>query len=129
MQADTSSSGGTVTATVFPPLISGVDQPDNNNKNINVSLADLVGAFVMTTASHNVGFIVGGNALYLAMPQLPDQYPFPSSQEADEETGVSMRVYYGNIPTQNVYGLVHDVIWGKTLVQEYAERIAFPLVS
>ncbi len=129
VQADATSSGGTVTATIFPALISGVDQPDNNNKNINVSLASLVGATVTTTASHNVGFITGGNALYIAMPRLPDQFPFPSSQEVDDETGVSMRVYYGNIPTQNVYGLVHDVIWGKTLVQEYAMRLAFPLVS
>lgn len=129
VQADASSSSGTVTATVFPALVSAVDQPNNNNKNINVALSDLVGATATVTASHNVGFIVGGNALFLAMPRLPDQYPFPSSSEVDEETGVSMRVYYGNIPTQNIMGLVHDVIWGKTLVPEYAMRLAFPLVS
>jgi hypothetical protein len=127
--ADAASSGGTVTATVFPALVSAVDRPDDNNKNINISFADFVGTTAMVTASHNVGGIVGGNALFLAMPRLPDQFPFPSSQEVDEETGVSMRVYYGNIPTQNVMGLVHDVIWGKTLVEEYALRLAFPLVS
>jgi hypothetical protein len=129
VQADAASSGGTVTVSVYPALVSGVDKPSDNAKNINVSLADLVGATATVTASHNVGFIVGGNALFLAMPRLPDQYPFPSSQEVDEETGISMRVYYGNIPTQNVMGLVHDVIWGKTLVPEYAMRLAFPLVS
>lgn len=125
--ANASSSGGTVTVTVTPGLVSSIDQPSNPAQNINVPLQSLVGATVMTTASHVAGLIVGGNALYLAMPRLPDMYPYPSSSEMDDETGVSMRVYYSVIPGQNIMGLVHDIIWGKTLIPEYALRVAFPL--
>jgi hypothetical protein len=125
--ANAASSGGNVTATVYPALVSGIDQPLNSAKNINVPLQSLVGATVMVAASHNVGLIVGGNALYVAMPRLPDQYPFPTGNEMDDKTGVSMRVYYGVIPTENIYGLVHDIIWAKTLIPEYSMRIAFPI--
>jgi P22 coat protein - gene protein 5 len=124
---DASSSGGTVTVNVYPGLVSQVDNPLAPQQNINVPLQSLVGAYVTTTASHQAGLVVGGNALYIAMPRLPSMEPFPSGNEMDDETGVSMRVYYSVIPGQNIQGLVHDIIWGSTLIPEYAFRIAFPL--
>jgi hypothetical protein len=71
--------------------------------------------------------IVGGSALYLAMPRLPEEVPFPTAAEYDKETGVSMRMYFGSLFGQNQRGMVHDAIWASTLVPEYCMRILFPL--
>ncbi len=78
--------------------------------------------------SHRRGLIVGGNALYLAMPRLPDEAPFPTVNDADPDTGVSLRIYYGSLFGQNQRGIVHDIIWGSTAVPEYCMAILFPLI-
>lgn len=128
VQANTSGSGGgAVTATVYPPLISGVDQPLNNNKNINLPLASLVGVTATSTGNHRRGLITGAQALFLAMPRLNDMDPFPTGNETDVKTGVTMRQYYGSQFGQNIQAMVHDVIWGSTAVPEYTMGIAYPL--
>jgi hypothetical protein len=71
--------------------------------------------------------ITAGDPLFLAMPRLPDQVPFPTGNENDPETGVSMRMYYGTLFGQNQMGMIHDAIWGSTLVSEYAMALVFPL--
>ncbi len=70
---------------------------------------------------------MSGKPLFIAMPRLPSTTPFPSSQATDPDTGVSLRVYYGELFGQNTRSLVHDVIWGKTLTSEYALRLVIPL--
>jgi hypothetical protein len=61
------------------------------------------------------------------MPRLPEEIPFPTANKSDPESGVSLRMYYGSLFGQNQRGFVNDVIWGKTLVPEYAMRLLFPL--
>lgn len=95
------------------------------NQNINNALA--AGMQVTALPSHRAGLVVGGNALYLAMPALPATTPFPSSSKVDSDTGVSIRNYYGTLFGQNQQGYVNDCIWASTLVPEYSMRIAFPL--
>lgn len=118
---DAASSGGNVTINFTPGLCSAAGQNQNINTNI------VAGMQAKIIPSHKCGFVVGGNAMYIAMPRLPNTEPFPSSNLADEDTGVSLRMYYGNRFGENQYGLVHDVIYGYTAVPEYCMKIAFPL--
>lgn len=114
--------GGDVIVSVYPPLNSTVGDP---NQNINVPIA--AGMQALALPNHRAGLLYAGDALFLAMPQLPDETPFPTSAKYDDDTAISMRMYYGSLFAQNQRGFVLDCIWGSTLVDEYAMRIAFPL--
>lgn len=112
---------GNVTVTISPAVV----WAQTINQNINVALSP--GMQITALPSHRAGLVVGGNALFLAMPRLPDQMPFPTGNAVDEETGVSIRNYYGSLFGQNQMGYVHDALWGSTLVPEYAMRLIFPV--
>lgn len=121
-KADAGSDGaGNVVVNIYPALISA----SGANQNLNNAIAAGMKCQVMD--SHRAGLVVGGNALYLAMPRLPSTDPFPSSSEYDSETGVSMRLNYGSIFGTSNQGFIHAVIWGSTLVPSYSMRILFPL--
>lgn len=121
--ADAGSDGaGNVVLNFTPALCATV-----GNSNQNISFNVVAGMQIKGIKSHRCGLIVGGNALYLAMPQLPDQSPYTTSNMMDSDTGVSMRLYYGSQFGMNNMGWVHDVLWGKTAVPEYLYKIAFPL--
>ncbi len=113
---------GTVTINIFPALVA---DPSSANQNINNNI--VAGMQLRALPNHRAGMIVGGNALYVGMPRLPQEIPFPTANQSDSDTGVSMRMYYGSLFGQNQRGFVHDVIWGSTLVDEYAMRIVFPV--
>ena len=120
--ADASSDcAGNVTINLTKPLQSTFGRDQNLTSNI------LAGMQVKSIPSHRAGLVVGGNALYLAMPRLPDEHPYATHAESDKDTGVSLRMYYGSLFGQNQRGMVTDAIWGSTLVDEYAMRIIFPL--
>ena len=125
--ANAASTGGAVTATVYPPLVSAVDSPTDNTKNINLSLADLVGVEATVVGNRKCGLITGGQALFLAMPRLNEMVPFPTANETDSKTGVTMRQYFGAQFGQNIQAMVHDIIWGSTAVPEYTMQVAYPL--
>ena len=114
-------SGNSVTVSVFPYLQSA---PTNEQ---NLSVAIQVGMQVKALPSHRAGLITAGDPLFLALPQLPVETPFPTGNMVDPETGVSIRQYYGSLFGQNVRGMVHDAIWGSTLVPEYSMAIIQPL--
>ena len=119
-----STAGGLVTVNVFPPLVWAGGSP---NQNLNNALA--AGMQVKFLPSHRAGLIVGGDALFLGMPKLPDQAPFPTANESDPDTGVSLRLTYGTLFGQNQFGWIHDCVWGSSLPPEYSMRIAFPLTQ
>jgi hypothetical protein len=119
-----SSAAGIVTINVFPPLVWASGNP---NSNLNNALA--AGMQVKSPPSHRAGLIVGGDALFLGMPRLPDQAPFPTANESDPDTGVSLRLTYGTLFGQNQFGWIHDLVWGSSLVPEYSMRILFPLTQ
>ena len=56
-----------------------------------------------------------------------EETPFPTSNLMDPESGASLRMYHGSLFGQNQRANVHDVIWGSTLVPEYAMKVALPL--
>lgn len=110
-----------VTVQITPALQANA----TNNQNINFPIQ--VGMTANVLPSHRVGMITAGDPLFLGMPQLPDEVPYPTANSYDPETGVSLRMYYGSRFGQNERGMVHDAIWGSTLVPEYAIAVIFPL--
>ena len=115
------SSGGNVTVDVYPPL----KATQGNTRNLNFEIA--TGMQVTALPSHRAGMITAGNPLFIGMPMLPEEVPFPTGNEIDPDTGVSLRMYYGSLFGQNQRGMVHDAIWGKKCVPEYAMSVIFPL--
>lgn len=116
-----STGGSQVTVSVFPAL----QAAPTNDQNLNYAIQP--GMQVLALPSHRAGMIYTGDAFYIAMPKLPEEVPFPTSSEHDADTGVSIRQYYGSLFGQNQRGMVHDCIWGSTLVDEYAISVIFPL--
>lgn len=120
--ADAVSDGsGHVTISISPALVS------QSNQNQNILYNIVAGMQVKALPSHRRGLILGGNALYLAMPKLPNEDPFATGVATDDKTGVSLRMYAGSIIGQNQRLLVHDAIWGSTMVDEYSMALIFPL--
>lgn len=120
--ADATSTGGSqVTVQIYPPL----QALPTNTQNLNVAIQ--AGMQVSVLPSHRAGMITAGDPLFLAMPKLPEQIPFPTASKTDMDTGVSLRMTYGSALGQNQMGFIYDAIWGKTLVPEYAMAIIQPL--
>lgn len=121
--ADAAADGaGNVTVDITPALsVTAGNSEQNINNNV------VAGMQMSVLPSHRCGLIVGGDALFLGMPQLPNQDPFPSANQMDADTGCSLRMTHGAVLGQNEIRNIHDVIWGKTLPDEYAMKIAFPL--
>jgi len=119
--ADAASVADSVTISIFPKLysVAGKDQ--------NVTQTIAAGMELTALPSHRAGLIYAGDPLYLAMPQLPEEIPFPTGNSVDSESGASIRTYYGSKFGENERGMVHDCIWGSTMVDEYAMRVVFPL--
>jgi hypothetical protein len=115
------SSAGNVTVDVYPALKASA----GNTRNLNFEIAS--GMQVTALPSHRAGMITAGNPLFLGMPMLPEEVPFPTGNEVDPDTGVSLRMYYGSLFGQNQRGMIHDAIWGKKCVPEYAMSVIFPL--
>jgi hypothetical protein len=119
--ADAASTGGSqVTVDIFPALQATAGQ------NQNITSPILPGMQVTVLPNHRCGLIMAGNPLFLAMPKLPEEVPYPTSVQQDPDSGASIRQYYGSLFGQNQRGMVHDVIWGSTLVDEYALMVALP---
>jgi hypothetical protein len=121
--ADAASDGsGNVTISITQPLIatSGVS-------NQSISRPITTSDTVKGVPSHRAGMIVSGDALYLAMPKLPVEHPYASVSEMDPDSGASLRLTYGAVLGQNQIGFINSVIWGSTLVPQYAMRLVFPL--
>jgi hypothetical protein len=114
-------SGGQVTITLSTPLIW---QP-GPAQNINTPI--LAGMKVQVMPSHKSGLIIGGDAFFLAMPQLPEEVPYPTMSKNDSDTGITLRMYYGSIFGKNQRGMIYDNVWGSHLVQKYSMRVLFPV--
>lgn len=121
-----STGGSQVTVTLYPPLLPGALQAASSDT-MNINYDIVAGMQATVLPSHRAGVVHSGQPLFLAMPQLPTQEPFYSASEYDEDTGVSMRCYWGTVLGQNLQVMVHDAIWGYTMVPEYAMAVIFPL--
>lgn len=94
---------------------------------LNLNQALQPGMQITVLPSHKAGLVVGGDAFFLAMPQLPTQEPFPTANEYDMETGVSMRMTYGSILGANQKGIIYDETHGSLVVKQYSMRVIVPL--
>lgn len=116
-----SNSGGVVTISITPAL----NWAGGANQNLNNPIA--AGMQLTTFPSHRCGGILGGEALFMAMPQLPEQSPYPTANEYDPETGASLRLTYGSLFGQNQTGMIYDEVHGSVIVPEYSMRFLVPL--
>ncbi len=116
-----STSGSDVTVNIFPALQAAAGRDQNINYEI------VAGMQVTVLPNHRCGLIMAGDPLFLAMPKLPDEVPYPTSVMTDPDSGASLRQYYGSLFGQNQRGMVHDIIWGSTLVDEYSMMVALPI--
>jgi hypothetical protein len=122
VSADAGTNGGGQVTVQFTPALSVLP-----GKNQNITTNIVAGMKATVLPSHRCGFIVGGNAMYLAMPRLPSTDPYISSNITDKDTGANMRLYYGYIPDKGVKGFVRSIIYGYKAVDEYCMKIAFPI--
>lgn len=95
------------------------------NQNLNNPIA--AGMQLLTFPSHRAGGILGGDALYMAMPQLPEQSPYDTANEYDPDTAASLRLTYGSLFGQNQTGMIYDETHGSVIVPEYSMRFLVPL--
>jgi hypothetical protein len=112
---------GNVTINIYPAL----NWAGGANQNVNTPI--VAGMVLLTFPSHRCGGILGGDALYIAMPQLPEQSPYDTANEYDPETGASLRLTYGSLFGQNQTGMIYDETHGSVIVPEYSMRILVPL--
>jgi hypothetical protein len=112
---------GLVTINITPAL----NWAGGQNQNLNQPI--LAGMQIIGLPSHRCGGILGGDAFYLAMPQLPEQSPFDTANEYDPDTGCSLRLTYGSLFGQNETGMIYDEVHGSVIVSEYSMRYVIPL--
>lgn len=119
--ANAGATGSTITLSITPAL----NWAGGANQNLNNPIA--AGMQILTFPSHRCGGILGGEALFLAMPQLPEQSPYDTANEYDPETAASLRLTYGSLFGQNQTGMIYDEVHGSVLVPEYSMRMLIPL--
>ena len=116
-----SNASGIITVNLAWPL----NWAGGQSQNLNQALQP--GMQVTFLPSHKAGLIVGGDAFYIAMPQLPDQRPFDTANEYDPDTAVSLRMTYGSILGANQKGIIYDETHGSLAVKQYCMRVIVPL--
>ena len=124
--ADAISDGaGNITVTVTPGLIF---DPTSANRNVNIDPTTLYGVLNATSLpDHQAGLLFSGNPLFVGMPKLNNLSPFVSAVNMDQGSGAAMRSYYGSQLGLATSLFVNDLIYGKTLVDEMAMRLVYPL--
>ncbi len=119
--ANAASVSSTITLNITPAL----NWAGGANQNLNNPIA--AGMQILTNPSHRCGGILGGEALFIAMPQLPEQSPYDTANEYDPETSASLRLTYGSLFGQNQTGMIYDEVHGSVIVPEYSMRMLIPL--
>lgn len=123
--ADAATVAGTVTIQI--QTINGVGLVWAQNQNQNLNNAIVAGMTVTAYPSHRAGCLMSGDQYYLAMPRLPDESPFTTSNMVDADSGASIRHYFGSQFGMNNRAYVRDSVWGSCLVAENSMRLLFPL--
>lgn len=116
-----SDGAGNVVINIYPDLVS-----DGNSNNQNIPQSIQPGQQVGIPPDHKGGIMMSGRPFYFASPMLNNTTPYPCYIAQDEETGLSMRSYWGAIVTQDQYVFIRDMIYGATLVAEQSMRMLFP---
>lgn len=124
---DAATVAGTVTLTLRTATGVGLCSAQTQNRN----LSDIIqpGMKILILPSHQSGLIWSGDQFYMAMPKLPSEDPWKTVSVRDEETGVSIRHYWGALNGKNKRRYVRDAVWGSLLVPENCMRLIFPLIQ
>lgn len=122
---DADSVAGTVTFSIR--TATGIGLVSQANANQNLTKAIVPGVKLQVVPSHRAGAIWSGNQIYVAMPKLPEEVPYPTSNFVDPESGASIRHYYGAQFGQNNRSYVRDCIYQGLIVPENCMRLIFPL--
>lgn len=123
--SNAATTGGTVTVQIQTINGVGLVWAQNQNQNINNTIQ--AGMQVTVMPSHRAGIMMSGDQFYMAMPTLPDESPFETVNMRDEDSGATIRHYWGSQFGLNNRAYVRDSIWGSTLVAENSMRMLFPL--
>lgn len=123
--ADAATVAGAVTVTLQTINGTGLVWADNANRNLNNAIT--ANMTVTPIPSHRAGILMSGDQFYLAMPRLPDESPFTTSNMVDPDSGASIRHYFGSQFGLNNRAYVRDSVWGSCLVPENSMRLIFPL--
>jgi hypothetical protein len=123
--ADAATVAGAVTVQVQTINGVGLVWAQNQNQNLNNAIA--AGMKVTPLPSHRAGILMSGDQFYMAMPRLPDESPFTTSNMVDADSGAAIRHYFGSQFGLNNRAYVRDCLWGSCLVSENSMRYAFPL--
>lgn len=95
--------------------------------NLNINTPVVAGMQVQCYPSHRGAGMVAGNALYLAMPELPEEYPFDSVTETDPNSKASFRLSFGAELGRNNSQIILYQVSGWFLVPGYSQRIMIPM--
>ena len=125
VQMRVTSAAGSVAGQIVLNITPALNWAGGANQNLNNAIS--AGMQLLTFPSHRCGGILGGDAMYIAMPQLPDQDPFSTANEYDADTGTSMRLTWGSQFGKNQTGMIYDETHGSVIVPEYAMRYLIPL--
>lgn len=123
--ADAATTTGSITVSIQTINGVGLVWAQNANQNLNHAIA--AGMKVVPVPSHKAGCLHSGDQFYLAMPRLPDESPFTTSAMVDEESGASIRHYFGSQFGLNNRAYVRDEIHGSCLVAENSMRLIIPM--
>ncbi len=123
--ADAASVAGSITVQIQTINGVGLVWAQNQNQNLNNTIT--AGMTVTPVPTHRAGCLMSGDQFYLAMPRLPDESPFTTSNMTDPDSGASIRHYFGSQFGMNNRAYVRDSIWGSTLVAENSMRYIFPM--
>ena len=117
---------GTITLKIRTSNDVGFSWATGQNQNLNQPI--FAGMKLFIIPSHQAGVIMSGNPLYLAMPEMPSQEPWPTANAFDPKSGMRIRHYYGATGVgSNNRRYVRDQMWGSTLIPEQSMRIVIPL--
>lgn len=117
---------GNLTITVIPDFI--YDGTNTNPaRNLNRAI-DLANDRLRLVASHRAGVIFFKKGFMFASPKLSGTSPYVSSSVMDE-SGISLRSYYGYVFGYNTTMMVNDLYFGATTDSNYACRVIFPVES
>jgi hypothetical protein len=119
--ANAAAASSQIVLNIFPAL----NWAGGANQNLNNPIA--AGMQLLTFPSHRAGGILGGNAMFIAMPQLPEQDPYSTANEYDPDTAASLRLTWGSLFGQNQTGMIYDEVHGSVIVPEYSMRYLVPL--
>lgn len=114
-------SSGQIIINIDPPLCVTPGNPEQNIVN-NV----VAGMQLSVKPTHRAGMVWADNALFVAMPKLPEQKPFDSASVMDPMTGVSLRLSTGSNLVESTQGSIVASAWGKNLQAEYGLSIIHP---